>query len=60
MLFRDGSWTNGKKRVVGRWLYLRHRERFIVELSTGRRFEVSGDTPEWGNWILEKERKEPK
>jgi len=48
---QEAKWTNGKKTISGRWVYIWHLKTFIVELSTGRRIVLLGnDTPEWGKW----------
>lgn len=54
MCFREATWTNGRKTVSGRWVYIWHRQRFVIELSSGRQFEVDGDSPKWGSWKLER------
>lgn len=59
---RDGVWTNGKRRLTGRWEYNRASDTFIILLNgrdriTGehRRLTLRGEeTPEWGNWKLER------
>ena len=50
-------WKNGKKEVMGRWHYDWARDRFVIHLDSkdritgrNRQIEVSGDSPEWGNW----------
>jgi predicted alpha-1,6-mannanase (GH76 family) len=61
---RTAKWRNGKREITGRWEYLWAAQRFVIVLdatdrTTGqqKRFVVSGDTPEWGNWRLVKEEK---
>ena len=56
---KNGTWTNGKRTVTGKWAYMWQSERFVVELNsvdriTGmrRRLVLAGDRPEWGNWKL--------
>jgi hypothetical protein len=57
---KEAVWTNGKRRVTGRWEYLWQSDRFRIELdqrdsTTGqpKRFTVTGESPEWGNWRRE-------
>lgn len=57
----QASWVNGKRRITGSWWYAWGADRFHIRLDsrdritgTDRRLTVSGDTPEWGNWTLER------
>ena len=57
---KEAVWTNGTRRVTGRWEYLWQSDRFRIELdqrdrTTGqqKRFTVAGDSPEWGKWRCE-------
>lgn len=56
------TWINGKRKQTGAWEYQRASDRFVIELDsrdwiTGqkRRIVVAGETPEWGNWKLERQ-----
>lgn len=56
-----GIWRNGKRTVTGCWFYDETGDTFVVELDsydritgTLRRKIVYGDSPEWGNWKLER------
>lgn len=60
------AWTNGKRRVTGRWTYHWASDRFVVELDQRDRITgqpkcivIAGDSPEWGNWKLEREEPRP-
>src|SRR5690348_16977929 len=53
------EWTNGKRRLSGRWEYVWHTDRFHIVLDrkdriTGFRREllVAAEHPEWGRWKL--------
>jgi hypothetical protein len=55
------TWVNGKQQVTGSWRYHWPSDRFVIELNskdritgTRRRMVVAGDTPEWGNWKLQR------
>jgi hypothetical protein len=60
---RHTTWTNGKRTVKGCWNYYWASDCFVVTLfqrdrTTGaseKTFRVYGDTPEWGNWKMQKE-----
>lgn len=54
------KWNNGTKTLTGRWQY-KGSDRFVIALDsvdpvTGqeRNFSVYGDSPEWGNWKLDR------
>ena len=59
-MWRKGTWKCGKKRLTGQWLWVWHRQRFVIDLDgkdpeTGLRreqFEVAGDSPDFGKWKL--------
>ncbi len=58
------EWVNGKRKISGMWCYSSITQRFYVTLDmkdriTGQRksFEFAGDSPEWGNWKLQREKK---
>jgi len=57
-----GKWANGKKTITGMWDYIWQSDRFIIILDSkdrvtgdNKRIVVAGETPEWGNWILQRE-----
>jgi hypothetical protein len=57
-----GTWRNGKQVVHGWWAYQWAADKFTIELDgkdeiTGaaRRITAYGDSPEWGNWKLDRE-----
>ena len=56
-----GTWINGAQKVTGWWNYNWGADKFTIILDrkdrlTGspRQFIVYGDTPEWGNWKLQR------
>lgn len=57
---KNGVWRKGNKTVTGKWYYIWHRDRFIIQLNgcdpeTGLErepFEVSGDNPDFKGWRL--------
>ncbi len=58
MFMKRAVWKNGKKTLTGSWCYNRASDSFSIMLdsidrTTGKKrcIEVTGDTPEWGNWI---------
>ncbi len=62
MSVNEATWTNGKQRVTGRWVYIWSRDVFLICLDgvdeiTGRprKFETHNDSPEWGKWKLAEE-----
>lgn len=61
----DGIWVNGKKTVTGKWCYNWGSDTFTIRLNSkdsitgeSKCFRVTGDTPEWGNWKLQRKEKE--
>lgn len=60
--WREGVWKRGKQTVKGVWRYVWASDRFVIELDstdriTGQRREIvvyGGETPEWGNWKLQR------
>ena len=63
MSWQSGVWRKGKRTLRGRWCYIWHRDRFLIELdgkdrATGlsrRPFEVTDDVPNFNGWKLERE-----
>ncbi len=63
--FTDAVWKKGKKTIKGRWMYIWHRNVFLIRLDSvdeitgqGREIEVHGDDPEFNGWkLIEGERK---
>lgn len=49
---REARWTNGRSIRKGTWVYIKHKDKFLITLDSGRQFYTSLDTPEWGNWRL--------
>lgn len=49
---RNAKWTNGRSIRSGTWVYIKHKDKFLITLDSGRQFYTSLDTPEWGNWSL--------
>jgi hypothetical protein len=61
MAARKASWTNGKRTITGTWEYINFSRQFHFVLDsrdpvTGliREFWIKADSPEWGNWKLNK------
>lgn len=61
-MWNEATWVNGKKKLKGRWYYSWGPNKFWISLDskdpiTGefRRFDVYGDSPEWGKWKLVRE-----
>ncbi len=59
---KPGTWTNGKRTVTGRWIYVWASQRFVIWLDSrdrvtgaNRRIVTANDTPEWGNWKLKRD-----
>jgi hypothetical protein len=56
--YHKATWTNGKSKKRGWWIYNYNSDRFKIILDskdpiTGqdRVILVSGDVPEWGKWV---------
>lgn len=67
MMPTEASWTDGKKTITGRWLYIWSRDRFVIWLDgkddlgmRRREFETCNDSPEFGKFKLVKAEKETK
>lgn len=59
MSWKQGKWKNGTRTVTGQWLYVWHRDCFIIALNSNdpitgeqRKITTSNDSPEWGKWKL--------
>lgn len=64
-IWRQATWTNGRRRVTGKWCWVWHLQEFQIRLDardpiTGqiREFSVKGDEPEWGRYRLVESNKE--
>ncbi len=66
-MYKKAAWKNGKRSVKGRWDYFDDSDEFIIILDTvdsitgrNKTLTVSGDTPEWGNWKLVRDKEKTK
>lgn len=58
----DARWINGTKYIYGKWSYNRHCDKFHISLDSSKNtigirnhdFDTYNDSPEWGNWKLDK------